>query len=1305
MGRAPGFNGAVAQLGEHRLCKPGVIGSNPKAHANATPSRRSGTVRGTGRCFLFSPSGLNKCSDRHANLNFPRACVICALRSSLQNSDSATNYRRSAQRFLATHVYHAICMTLPAQERSQNPELAAVAKALKARRLVLLLGQAGMDAYVPSTSATIRRRLQVPDDQNLHEWWLTTTERLDTRLSALRELSDHAVVPESLIGASGLPWSTVLTSAIDSVLRKALEAHQSRQLQPVFPGLGGSVLRASRSPLTFAALFGTVDRPAREEQPPSDRRALQERRVEVLQLLDTLHEVVGPNGTLVIEAWTSSDWLRPRDVAPRLFALGSGQVHLFSCDSEMQKTLESDEDFKGLIESRIVVVHRETFVVLLEECISRGFLDRGFATDIDETVHEITLRTRGHDTVLKLQRDSWLRFSRHFVVVDDSVSGFTENRSQTDRFAALRSLLSATQLHHHWRDVRLLGFRRAFSSALETTAIELLESANPQETTLILVGQAGSGKSMALAQLALDLRGRHFPVLYVPPSSVLPDWNQIDAFSTAVETALRMEAAESSSSRPYGGTIATAVVWDGLRDPTEYLRYSEELASRGRRVLIVGSSYYPPPKPHKRVKGVAFKTFRAAVTMDDSEQSALLKHFDGIVPDLRRAVEGARLTIDSNFLVALYRLLPDTRSPISDRLITELRTSEERLKERAVNVAEADDAVPHFAYTSMGQALWDALGKVAPELFAISPGVDSAIPSWMDDAQRILAVVMCAGQYGISVPQELALRCVGGVGERTIQAYREATREDYSIITEIESPDGSIDLRPRHPLEAQEIIRRRHSNPSEQLALMRSVALSLRESDMIDEGSSNLDCVVRLLRQVGPRGRELGVPTASPMFWPLLADIVRDIRKRLRIINPRLLLLEAHVRREWVIDTQHQTRTLESPRDDLAQMLEQIREAEEAVRQAISQLPDRFYGARSAERRFASTVHTELACVLGARQRLGAITGAYERASQELPGELFNKARAECRDARAIYAEYASYDAEFWITRDYVKFFCQDDKERAQLLGDMTELLDEAEQLELAPDAALKVEERRYALAELWDDRDLSEQVLARIDELDSPTAAVLRARTAMGGPRETAPTLEAVGDALVILGALGDQVYDDRRALLLYTRLWWLSKAKQDFFARERLCLPFSQDDWHQLARFMTARLKLETSGYSAFALFHRAWANAQLGDIRAAESDFMEIGRLGAGIARRVRALAVLSESDGNPQKHQAEVRRTDRPTRGFLWVPRLAIEVAFNPLGFELTSPKRFQAVGPVHIVMNYRGLYAENPTLYSATSGRR
>ena len=100
-----------------------------------------------------------------------------------------------------------------------------------------------------------------------------------------------------------------------------------------------------------------------------------------------------------------------------------------------------------------------------------------------------------------------------------------------------------------------------------------------------------------------------------------------------------------------------------------------------------------------------------------------------------------------------------------------------------------------------------------------------------------------------------------------------------------------------------------------------------------------------------------------------------------------------------------------------------------------------------------------------------------------------------------------------------------------------------------------------------------------------------------IGGPEESQPSLEAVDGGLSILAGLGDELYTDRRALLLFTRLWWLSRTKDDFFARERLCLAFLEKDWRELIRLMTARLKLESSGYSAFALFHRAWAYAQVG------------------------------------------------------------------------------------------------------------
>ena len=42
----------------------------------------------------------------------------------------------------------------------------------------------------------------------------------------------------------------------------------------------------------------------------------------------------------------------------------------------------------------------------------------------------------------------------------------------------------------------------------------------------------------------------------------------------------------------------------------------------------------------------------------------------------------------------------------------------------------------------MSQALWIALGQAAPELFATPDSTGASGPEWLEDAQRILAVVM-----------------------------------------------------------------------------------------------------------------------------------------------------------------------------------------------------------------------------------------------------------------------------------------------------------------------------------------------------------------------------------------------------------------------------------------------------------------------------------------------------------------------------------------------------------------------------------
>jgi hypothetical protein len=251
----------------------------------------------------------------------------------------------------------------------------------------------------------------------------------------------------------------------------------------------------------------------------------------------------------------------------------------------------------------------------------------------------------------------------------------------------------------------------------------------------------------------------------------------------------------------------------------------------------------------------------------------------------------------------------------------------------------------------------------------------------------------------------------------------------------------------------------------------------------------------------------------------------------------------------------------------------------------------------------------------------------------------------------------------------------------------------------LDEESEIKFEQRRFQLnSELQLDAGAAELALKRIEDLSPSTAAVVRARAILGGRLVDSTPLETVDAALTRLDAQWDAVQHDRIGLSLYIRLWWRRHTGRDFFASDRLCVRLAEPQWRRLEELMTLRLDVPGDQESPTALFHRAWARLQLGKVSMALRDLDALNRLGVGIGRRVRSLVVLSNQDGTPQKHQGEVRRVARANRAYAFLPALALEVAFNPMEFHLAAVQRYQPVGPLHVVLNYRGVYAENPSRF-------
>lgn len=1164
--------------------------------------------------------------------------------------------------------------------------------------LTLLLGQRALSVFGVEDffEVLLENRAVKSVDHNRYESWIGASHATDSTLNAWREVGEVVSLSPSLLAVARLRWSAVITSAIDSALRRALTAHIERDLHYVFPRVGAEGFRASHDPLVFASLFGGVDRPSKDEQPPVDKAALAARRGSAAKLLSGITDVVGPRGLLIIEGWSpATDWLRPRDLSHGLFGLQEGQVQLFSCDSSCSEVLKSDEDFASLIADGVIQCHENSFFEYLQSVRSAGRLPASWEIDDNSSSSQLAIRGLAGTVVeVEFPAEVWRRYQREFFLLTDEPWTNGDKRSPQQEYDLFRELLKASQLHKHWLAVRDLAFKRPFLAELHKRAVSALHDKRPQNRVLILEGQAGSGKTVGLAQLALGLRKDGFPVIYVPYGSVEPTADLVDRFCMYVENTVH-EANDSTS---------TALIWDGLRDPSDYLRLSELLAARGRRVLVIGSSYKMPVHVNRKgrqkstVKG-HFDVVTAKITMLQKEQDDLRAHLGQLIPEFEKRLDEEGLSLNSNFLVLLYRLIPEVRGPIDKGLLAELRQTEDRLR---IQMDEGlDEALAHHgSWVVSDGVLADAMVRgLAQELpWLLKPLENIANPNEriakLDEAERLIAIVLCVGQFGIPVPQSLVLRCLSP--QNRYGVYRSVMGGDFDVIEDIENIDGTYDLQPRQVLEAQVIVKLRYANPKDQLAILKLLAGGLRDTDMLDEGSPSLNCVVRVLRQLGPAEHHASHSQLSkPEQWPEVADTVRELCKNLEVVHARLLLLETHFRREWVGMRQNVLNLYEPERDDdWKALFEQIRTAEAVIRGAINQVAQEA-SERPAARRFLSFITNELACVLGTRQKL-RLSGARHLDvddAAETNADLFERAQRTCREARSLWEDNGRVlNSEFWITRDYVLKSNLSEAVRQSLLAELCELYDEAATVEMTPEDAVEMQSKRWELAEMID-LTKADAILAEIAAVSPAAAAVLKVRKLVGGLLPAHIPVDHLDIALTELESLGNALYRDRKATLLYSRVWWRRNAKCDFFEGERLCLPFSLDQWHKLDEIMTARLGLAEDRGRAFALFHRAWARLQLREMSKAQEDFNEISRLGVGGARRALALAIMGDATGKPMTFRGEVRKISHSSRGFAWVPELAIEVAFNPLEMVGSRAlKRFDSLGSIQLAVNYRGLYA-------------
>lgn len=1028
---------------------------------------------------------------------------------------------------------------------------------------------------------------------------------------------------------ASVPWNTVLTTRIDAAISQWLEADWRR----VVPSASNDT-RSSRSTteLQVRHLFGGLSLPD-DEQPPSDDIGwIDSQRGASDALASLASNLITPKGVVLVEDWTPRDWLSAKDLYNFASRLGTGQVHLFSVDTD----IEADPLVAVAIKRGVLATHGETLSEFLEEATQSGLL-RDSTTAAASGSRFIPAGTG----FVPVDVATWNRIVGTARPVDLELLEPFGHASDALTYQRFRTFLGAPEGAPPWRAVATgMKLPRTYEDQLHRVVEAALDE--PDEMTpVILKGQTATGKSLALVWLAQVLaKSGRAAVLHQSRRRDRPIASEVEAYSVWAEGVAGLK---------------TILIWDGMLDADEYFALHRQLRARGQRVLIVGSTYLGTPPGADRV-------VTAPIRLDKKEAEAYgpwLRSFGIDLPS-----PGAEA--DTSILAMLYRAIPETESGLRRGLALEMRAAESGIESLS---RERKQQEPEARMTAVAAALLAAglhIETLAPSEHREEDLAGLAFAE-RSTTEQFSAILLAAGRRGLTVPLELALRAVGRQGSAAIVDFI----RHFDIFRWTEDANGNQFLGVRTRLEAELLARESLADLAE-IDVVTSFIQHVRPQFNGRTGGDEVQFIVDLMDQIGPQSTEQG---RYGRWYGDLADAFAAQREQSGTSHPRLVLLEVNLTREFVKRSQ---RNNELTRDE---RLARLRDSEDLLQRTLEE------GDTSPRARL--NLYVELAASLGSQAyELVAEEGS---SSAEAIAPILDRLvsavmRARAADPENIYP----VDVLAWAAKDAVSSGGMTPQARVSLLADAKASLDSIDPEDLAPGQLAKYNQRQADVAALLGDKDLETSYLQELMAMEDPAAYYILAVRAL----ENSHDPEKVKIALRVLLGAPTSIRDDWKCARLLLELYWQDRTGERLLRGERNTVAFTEADWWGCLELLdTLHGAAEFDQYRI--AFLRGLAQFHIGSIAASQSEFRELGSLGLDVSRRVHLAYLASDDNGRARKFTGRVARASADGRkGRVWVDQLKSEVDFVPLRFSPDSYRsKGDPVPTFHIGFNYLGPIAD------------
>lgn len=1071
----------------------------------------------------------------------------------------------------------------------------------------------------------------------------------DEDVSWLTERFERAVPSEAMAAIAEFPWSGVFTSSPDP---KFARQFSTRGRQPEAVLASGTFARVSRSrsrpPIHY--LFGKSNETHPGwVMPRTQAEFIRRKQVHALDLTNRISDTATSGGIVVIAGVDPQrDWLEIDAVLASLEASIGPRVIYFGAslaDSAVAAELRKA--------GRLTEIAADLGNVLSDLYSISGDGVFSFASPDDPG----TVTTSGG--VLNITSAMRLRVEASASIVDDEWTVQHVQLSPSEQEEAFR------RFHGDLGGFRVLvdgigrGFAivREFEGQLLATVNASVEKLSQATASIIVYGQSGTGKSVALARLVHEIRSKwKLPVLVA--TNRLPTYSDIEGFCEEAERV---------------GAEATILVCDANLPAHRYRDFSSGLRSRGRRLLTVGTSYesedYDPDAAY-------FVHAPAQLTGTEAKSLADLLERSGSSSIADKAVTAT----DTSFLAMLYRNLSVGREKITSGLSSEARHWEKVLRERA-------KATPRpKGLSSLARQLLE-LG-IADGSQAVFESSADAAELGTDAAAKLVDYVMVPGRLNCPVPLNLVMRVLR-FGESLLDIDQVAFLfSDLDIFRWRTSGDEGADLllAPRLQIEADLICRRRVADTSREIDILVELIAATRAGgvDSDTERGFLLDLLQKLDRE-GPRR------DAYRAGYLQFADALRDLRLKGGVQDASLMLRESVFRRQavWSLDWAAQNE------QELSDRLPILEAARATVEQAISLIDS---GAIQASKRTKFNLVSERASIYGylAVQRFKA---------NDFEGSWSDYLAARIASAKAIAISdgYRPIDVALWTSSDMLKSEHLSPEQKSEIIAELYSTLDLVDTDTIQDSQKERFLERRHKVANLIGDSKLEQETLTALKEVSPATAAFLYSRIAAepllrsSAPLGAPEVAQARAVANGLLETLDREGIDDVRCQRLLLQCQWMASTGERLLKGERAGTPILEKDVREL--LSTVQKLNDLLGTSA-----RNQERYLEGVLAWIAKDFSESSELFRALSRdteyedrsRVIRRLILSGVDGDPAKFSG---RIESAIRGGGWRIRLSgLDVSIPLLEHEFPGEKLApgRELRNFGVAFNYVGPIADSLT---------